>query len=169
MFSLLFTLPGAPVIYYGDEIGMGDNIWLPDRNGVRTPMQWDDTLNAGFSVARDLPTPVIDDPVYGYHRVNVRAQWSDPNSLLQRIRQFIHVARAYPLLATGDMEVIQHDEPALFAFYRTDGTTKVLCLHNLGESALQISTPAGADLLTGERIGPGPLQLPAFGFRWIKV
>ncbi len=169
MFSLLFTLPGAPVIYYGDEIGMGDNSWLPDRNGVRTPMQWDDTLNAGFSVARDLPTPVIDDPVYGYHRVNVRAQWSDPNSLLQRIRQFIHVARAYPLLATGDMEVIQHDEPALFAFYRTDGTTKVLCLHNLGESALQISTPAGADLLTGERIGPGPLQLPAFGFRWIKV
>ena len=78
--SLLLTLTGSPVLYYGDEIGMGDNIWLDDRDGVRTPMQWSDAPNAGFSTADPslLHDPVIDDPIYGYRQVNVAAQRADP-------------------------------------------------------------------------------------------
>src|SRR5512146_2790314 len=89
--SLLFTLPGTPIIYYGDEIGMGDNIWLPDRNGVRTPMQWSNTLNAGFSFApsEKLYSPVIDTLPYDPTHVNVEDEWKEPGSLLNFIRKLI--------------------------------------------------------------------------------
>ena len=98
--SLLFTLPGSPVVYYGDEIGMGDDIWLDDRDGVRTPMQWSDSLNAGFSTAdsASLYTPVLDGPMYGYQHVNVESQHTDLRSLLNWIRNTIAVRKTHPTL-----------------------------------------------------------------------
>ena len=103
--SLLFTLTGSPVIYYGDEIGMGDNIWLEDRDGVRTPMQWADAPNGGFSSAEPsaLQDPVIDDEIFGYHRVNVEAQRNDPGSLLNRMREMIRVRKMHPAFGRGDL------------------------------------------------------------------
>src|SRR5690606_26680066 len=83
--ALLFSLPGTPIVYYGDEIGMGDNIWLDDRHGVRTPMQWSGEKNAGFSDAEETYLPVIDDEIYGYEKVNVALQEKDPNSYLWAI------------------------------------------------------------------------------------
>ncbi len=102
--SLLFTLPGTPVLYYGDEIGMGDDVTLPDRNGVRTPMQWTAGLNAGFSTADRLYAPVISDPVYGYQQVNVAAQRSDPGALVHVIRSMIQARKRLPVLAHGSLE-----------------------------------------------------------------
>ncbi|UCC88055.1 MAG: maltose alpha-D-glucosyltransferase, partial [Anaerolineales bacterium] len=103
--SLLFTLPGSPVIYYGDEIGMGDDIWLEDRDGVRTPMQWTAGLNAGFSSADSdrLYCPVIDDPTYGYQQVNVEAQQADPDSLLNQMRNMIRIRKAHAALGRGEV------------------------------------------------------------------
>ena len=93
--SLLFTLPGSPILYYGDEIGMGDNIWLPDRNGVRTPMQWNSETNAGFSDAplQSLYAPVINDNIYGPVRANVEFQQQDPNSLWNSIRHMLTIRK----------------------------------------------------------------------------
>ena len=105
--SLLFTLPGSPVVYYGDEIGMGDDIWLDDRDGVRTPMQWTAGPNAGFSTAEaaDLYAPVIDDESYGYRQINVESQRGDPHSLLNRMRQMIRVRKAIPAFGRGEIEL----------------------------------------------------------------
>ena len=169
MFSLLFSLPGAPVLYYGDEIGMGDNINLPDRNGVRTPMQWDNSANAGFSTAVTLPTPVIDDPVYGYQKVNVAAQLSEPDSLLHRIRTFIQLARENPLLAIGELTVIDTPHPALFAFYRTMGEERILCLHNLGDESVRFHVPAAIDMFTDQRISAGECHLSPYAYYWLKL
>src|SRR5204862_289346 len=101
--ALLLSLPGSPVIYYGDEIGMGDNIWLGDRDGVRTPMQWTPDRNAGFSSATPgkLHLPTIQDPVYGYQSVNVEAQLEDSSSLLQWTRRMIHARRGHPAFGVG--------------------------------------------------------------------
>ncbi|HEY80461.1 MAG TPA: maltose alpha-D-glucosyltransferase [Anaerolineae bacterium] len=169
LFSLLFALPGAPIIYYGDEIGMGDNIWLPDRNGVRTPMQWDATPNAGFSRGRDLPTPVIDDPVYGYQRVNVADQQQDPHSLLHRVRQFIHLARAHPFLASAPIHFLDHPHPGILAFERPTGSGQVLFLHNLSDAPLTLDIPPARDMLTQQPLSSRQLTLPPYGYRWLKL
>ena len=104
MNGLLFSLPGAPIVYYGDEIGMGDNIYLGDRNGVRTPMQWDADRNAGFSAANPqrLYLPVIIDPEYHAQAVNVAAQEQNPNSLLWWMRRLIALRNRYQAFARGD-------------------------------------------------------------------
>jgi len=133
VYSLLFTLPGSPILYYGDEIGMGDNIWLPDRNGVRTPMQWDAGLNAGVSQAepKRLYSPLIIDNVYGYRRVNVAAQRADPGSLLHLIRRMIATRKAHPVLGQGDFEWLPCDPKAVVAYLRTNGNERLLVLNNL--------------------------------------
>jgi maltose alpha-D-glucosyltransferase/alpha-amylase len=99
--AILFSLPGAPIIYYGDEIGMGDNIWLFDRNGVRTPMQWAADPGAGFSQTEpaEFWAPLIDDEVYGYQQINVAAQMADPDSLFHTMKRFITVRKAHSVLA----------------------------------------------------------------------
>ena len=101
--SMLFTLPGSPVLYYGDEIGMGDNIWLPDRNGVRTPMQWDVSENGGFSqaAARQLYVPLIEGGEFDYRRVNVAQQENDPKSLLNWTRQALRIRSEHPAFGFG--------------------------------------------------------------------
>jgi maltose alpha-D-glucosyltransferase/alpha-amylase len=118
--SLLFSLPGSPVLYYGDEIGMGDNIYLGDRDGVRTPMQWAPDRNGGFSRAdfAQLYLPPLMDPVYGYQAVNVEAQMRNPSSLLHWMRRMLEVRRQHPVFGTGTMEVVSTDNPSVLAYVR---------------------------------------------------
>ncbi|MCO6449261.1 MAG: maltose alpha-D-glucosyltransferase [Caldilineales bacterium] len=165
--SLLFTLPGSPIIYYGDEIGMGDDIWLHDRNGVRTPMQWDGSANAGFSDADSLYAPVISDEVFGYQRVNVVAQKADPASLYHTLRRFIAAYKSQPALALGDLRFLDHPDPALLAFERSYEGKTVLCLHNLGEHDVRVAVPDGQDMLADAPVSAGEVSLPAYGYRWL--
>jgi len=129
--SLLFTLPGAPIIYYGDEIGMGDNIWLPDRNGVRTPMQWDASPNAGFSEAVQLYSPAIDTPPNDYRSANVAGQIADPGSLWHTIQGMIQLRKHHSALGEGELAWIDPGSNAILAFYRTSADERLLLIHNL--------------------------------------
>jgi maltose alpha-D-glucosyltransferase/alpha-amylase len=181
--SLLFTLPGAPVIYYGDEIGMGDNIWLDDRDGVRTPMQWSGAANAGFSRADagELYLPVIDDDTYGYQRINVEAQQADPTSLLQRMREMIQVRKAHPALGEGDVHFLQPQNRGVLAYVRRHERETVLAIHNLSAkettAELDLSRFIGtqpADLLSGQQlppVGQAPyrLALARYDYRWLML
>ncbi len=163
--SLLFSLPGSPVLYYGDEIGMGDNIYLGDRDGVRTPMQWAPDRNGGFSRSdfAQLYLPPLMDPVYGYQAVNVEAQMRNPSSLLHWMRSMLEVRRAHPVFGTGSMEVVSTDNPSVLAYVRAsaappagpDGTVGlsappdqaqahgdcVLCVSNLSRFAQPAQLP----------------------------
>ncbi len=131
--ALLFSLPGTPVVYYGDEIGMGDNIYLGDRNGVRTPMQWSGDRNAGFSRANPqrLYLPVIVDPEYHYEAVNVETQVANPHSLYWWMRRLIAQRKRLPVLATGRITFLHPDNPKVLAYLRTDGQDSVLVVANL--------------------------------------
>ncbi|WP_235866392.1 maltose alpha-D-glucosyltransferase [Serinibacter arcticus] len=137
--SLLMSLPGSPCLYYGDEIGMGDNIWLPDRDGVRTPMQWTPDRNAGFSTADPgkLYLPLVQSLVYHYNSVNVEANQAQPTSLLHWIRGLLAVRRAHPVFGHGEFIPLPCDEESVLAFLRRepgrDGET-VLCVANLANT-----------------------------------
>ncbi len=131
--ALLFSLPGSPFLYYGDEIGMGDNIYLGDRDGVRTPMQWSADRNAGFSTAdfARLYFPVIMDPVYGYQSVNVEAQQRYDTSLLNWMREMIHLRKRHPVFGRGTIHLIKPANRKIFAFMRAYLDETVLCVFNL--------------------------------------
>ncbi|RKG52304.1 maltose alpha-D-glucosyltransferase [Corallococcus sp. AB011P] len=137
MHSLLFTLPGTPVLYYGDEIGMGDNIYLGDRNGVRTPMQWTGDRNAGFSRAdyARLFAPVIADPVYGYQSINVEAQERQKSSLLQWVKRMIGIRQRYPVFAMGSLRFLTTENRKVLAFVREWEGLTVLVVCNLSRFA----------------------------------
>ncbi len=137
MNSLLLSLKGTPVIYYGDEIGMGDNVFLGDRNGVRTPMQWTGDRNAGFSKAdiHALYSPVVADPVYGYQAVNVEAQQRIPGSLLNWMKRIIRVRRAYPVFGRGSLEFLAPDNRRVIAYLREHEGVTLLCVANLSRFA----------------------------------
>jgi maltose alpha-D-glucosyltransferase / alpha-amylase len=181
--SLLFSLPGTPFLYYGDEIGMGDNIHLGDRDGVRTPMQWTPDRNAGFSTAdtNSLHLPLIQDPVFGYQAVNVEGQRRDPSSFLHWIRRLIAVRRQHPVFGDGDLVVVPADNHAVLAYVRTRGSKSVLCVSNLSGRAqaagLPLDTWAGhtpIELLGGipfPAVGESPyvVMLPAYGFFWFEL
>jgi len=139
--SILFTLPGSPVIYYGDEIGMGDNIALPDRSGVRTPMQWSDAPYAGFcsQAVSSTYSPVIADPIYGYQRVNVEAQLKDSGSLLHFIRDTIRCRKQHPALARGTCEFVECANRAVLAHFRRHASEEILVLHNLSGAAQRVT------------------------------
>ena len=135
MNGLLMSLPGSPIMYYGDEIGMGDNVHLGDRDGVRTPMQWSIDRNAGFSRCdfAEMTTPVILDPVYGYLAVNVEAQERQKSSLLNWMRQLIAVRKKYEALGRGALDFVPADNRSVLAFIRrTEGQT-ILCVNNLSQ------------------------------------
>ncbi|WJZ03319.1 maltose alpha-D-glucosyltransferase [Corynebacterium freiburgense] len=134
--ALLLTLPGTPVLYYGDEIGMGDIIDLPDRDGVRTPMQWADAPGAGFTTSTETYLPIIDDAVFGYHSVNVAAQQSDPNSLLHFTRNMIGIRQNNPALSDGDFELLPANEIEILAFRRTTPEIETTCCFNLSDHAV---------------------------------
>lgn len=129
--GLFLTLPGAPILYYGDEIGMGDNIWLADRHGCRTPMQWTDGKNAGFSDAEKTYLPVIEGPIYGFRHVNVAAQEGDPDSYLTWTRHLVEARQSQQALRRGAIEWIETGNPAVLAYERRHENQAVICLFNL--------------------------------------
>jgi maltose alpha-D-glucosyltransferase/alpha-amylase len=135
--SILFTLPGSPIIYYGDEIGMGDNIWLHDRNGVRTPMQWNAEENAGFSPAPEdlLYAPVINSPNFNPEKVNVADQVNDPNSLYQFTKQLIKLRKQFKVLSGSHFEWAKFSEEnhSIAAYWRRSHQENILAVHNLSE------------------------------------
>jgi maltose alpha-D-glucosyltransferase / alpha-amylase len=135
--AIMFSLPGSPVLYYGDEIGMGDNIFLGDRDGVRTPMHWTGDRNGGFSRAdfAQLYLPPLMDPVYGYQAVNVEAQLRTPTSLLRWIRRFIALRKQHPVFGLGSYEPLETSNPRIFAHVRRYEDDIVLCVHNVARSA----------------------------------
>jgi maltose alpha-D-glucosyltransferase/alpha-amylase len=137
MHAILFSLPGSPVLYYGDEIGMGDNIYLGDRDGVRTPMHWTGDRNAGFSKAdfHQLYLPPLMDPVYGYQAVNVEAQLRTPTSRLRWLRRLIELRKQHPVFGLGTYEGLLTSNPRVFAHVRTYEDDVLLCVHNIARSA----------------------------------
>jgi len=183
MNSLLLSMPGSPILYYGDEIGMGDNIFLGDRDGVRTPMQWSPDRNAGFSRAdpQRLYLPPIMDPVYGYEAVNVEAQNRDPSSLLNWTRRTLAVRASSRVFGRGRLTFLKPGNRKVLAYLRELGDEAVLCVANLARSA----QPVELDLrryrgrVPVEMMGrtafppvgelPYLLTLPAHGFYWLRL
>jgi maltose alpha-D-glucosyltransferase / alpha-amylase len=163
--AILFSLPGSPVLYYGDEIAMGDNVFLGDRDGVRTPMQWTGDRNGGFSRAdfAQLYAPPLMDPVYGYQAVNVEAQLRISTSLLRWLRRFIAMRKEHPVFGFGTYEPIQTSNPRIFAHLRRWEDDLVLCVHNLARSAQAVEL----DLSDHEGRYPvelfGPSRFPRVG------
>jgi maltose alpha-D-glucosyltransferase/alpha-amylase len=135
--AIMFSLPGSPVLYYGDEIAMGDNVYLGDRDGVRTPMQWSGDRNGGFSRAdfAQLYSAPLMDPVYGFQAVNIEAQLRTPTSLLRWLRRFIALRKEHPVFGLGSYEALHPDNPRIFAHVRRYEDDIALCVHNLGRSA----------------------------------
>jgi maltose alpha-D-glucosyltransferase/alpha-amylase len=154
--ALLFSLPGSPFLYYGDEIGMGDNIYLGDRDGVRTPMQWSADRNSGFSRAdfAQLYFPIIMDPVYGYQAVNVEAQQRHSTSLLHWMRQMIKLRKQHRVFGRGTISFIKPENHSIFAFTRSYEDETVLCIYNLARS----SQPVQLDLSGYQGMVPVDLQ-----------
>jgi maltose alpha-D-glucosyltransferase/alpha-amylase len=135
--AIMFSLPGSPVLYYGDEIAMGDNVFLGDRDGVRTPMQWTGDRNGGFSRAdfAQLYLPLLMDPVYGYQAVNVEAELRQPNSFLRWLRRFVELRKQHPVFGLGSYEALVTSNPRVFAHIRSYEDDVILCVHNLARSA----------------------------------
>jgi maltose alpha-D-glucosyltransferase/alpha-amylase len=181
--SILFSFPGTPILYYGDEIGMGDNIYLGDRNGVRTPMQWSADRNAGFSRTNParLYSPVIMDPVYGYESLNVEAQQGNPSSLLNWTKHMIALRKLFQVFGRGTIEFLEPTNRKILAYLRSYGQEQVLCVANLSRfaqpveldlSALNGVTPVEMrGYVEFPRIGrqPYPLSLAPYGFLWFEL
>jgi maltose alpha-D-glucosyltransferase/alpha-amylase len=181
--SLLMSLPGTPIIYYGDEIGMGDNIYLGDRNGVRTPMQWTGDRNAGFSRADParLYAPPIMDPVYGYQAINVEAQERSPFSLLNWMKRMIGLRKQYHVFGRGSIEFLNAQNRKVLAYVRKYEDTTILCVANLARSVqpieLDLSRFKGMvpvemlGLTEFPRIGDQPyfLTLGGYSFYWFRL
>jgi maltose alpha-D-glucosyltransferase/alpha-amylase len=183
MNSLLMSMPGSPIIYYGDEIGMGDNFFLGDRNGVRTPMQWTPDRNGGFSKVdpQYLFLPPIMDPIYGYEALNVEAQDREPASLLNWMKRLIAVRKAYPAFGRGSLEFFNPGNRKILAYVREYAEESILCVANLARSA----QPVELDLhrykgrVPIEMLGrtafppvgelPYLLTLPGHGFYWFRL
>lgn len=183
MNALLMSMPGTPVLYYGDELGMGDNFYLGDRNGVRTPMQWSPDRNGGFSLAdpNELYLPPLMDPIYGFQTINVEAQRRTPNSLLNWMRQLIGVVKATKPFGRGSIRFIQHDNRKVLVHLREYAGEVVLCVSNLSHAAqpIQLDLKEFAGRQPIELIGqtrfpligqlPYFLTLPAYGFYWFNL
>jgi maltose alpha-D-glucosyltransferase/alpha-amylase len=183
MNGLLFSLPGTPVVYYGDEIGMGDNIYLGDRNGVRTPMQWSSDRNAGFSRAnpQKLFLPVVIDPEYNYETVNVEAQQSNSHSLLWWMKRLIDTRRRYPALGRGAIQFLHPANRKVLAFLRQHADETVLVVANLSRFVQHVELPLesfegrlpieifGGTHLPRVAAGLYPLTLGPNSFYWIRL
>jgi maltose alpha-D-glucosyltransferase / alpha-amylase len=182
--ALLFSLPGSPVLYYGDEIGMGDNIYLGDRDGVRTPMQWTPDRNAGFSKAdfAQLYLPPLMDPVYGYQAVNVEAMQRDAGSFLHWMQRVLQVRRQHgDVLGLGSLEILSAENPSVLAFLRQLGDRIMLCVNNLSRFAqpVELHLARLSGKMPVELFGRVPFppigELPYFltlgghGFYWFEL
>ena len=181
--GLLLSLPGTPVLYYGDEIGMGDNIYLGDRNGVRTPMQWSGERNAGFSRANPqrLFLPVIIDPEYHFQAVNVETQQANPHSLLGWMKRLIALRKRHPAFGRGTLDFIPSDNPKVLAFVRKLKEEQILVVANLSRlpQYVELDLNGFQGLVPVEMMGrtpfttivarPFPLTLGAYGFFWFHL
>jgi maltose alpha-D-glucosyltransferase/alpha-amylase len=148
-YNLLFTLPGSPILYYGDEIGMGDNIWLPDRNGVRTPMQWKaKEMNGGFSTASKLYAPVINCETYGYNAVNVDSQYNEPGSLFHAVSHMVRMRKKHPSFGTGALYWIDCDDKAVATYIRSTSFDKMLCVSNLSSRARDVTIKLPSNIIS---------------------
>jgi maltose alpha-D-glucosyltransferase / alpha-amylase len=181
--SLLLSMPGTPILYYGDEIGMGDNIYLGDRDGVRTPMQWSPDRNGGFSRANPatLFLPAIQDPVYGFSAVNVEAQFSSPSSLLTWMRRMIAVRRSHVSFGRGTLRFLHPSNRKVLPYIREFEGERILCVANVSRAPqaveLDLSEFKGSlpvELTAGSHF-PAidtrfyQLTLPAYGFFWFRM
>ncbi|MFG1208944.1 maltose alpha-D-glucosyltransferase [Xanthobacter flavus] len=183
MKSLLLSMPGTPVMYYGDEIGMGDNIFLGDRDGVRTPMQWSPDRNGGFSKAdpASLVLPPIQDPLYGFQAINVEAQSRDTHSLLNWTRKLLSVRRAHPAFGRGTLRFLYPKNRKVFAYLREHQGETLLCVANLSRSpqAVELDLSEFSGRIPLELLGSSPfpptgqltylLTLPPYGFYWFLL
>jgi maltose alpha-D-glucosyltransferase/alpha-amylase len=181
--SLLFSMPGSPILYYGDELLMGDNIYLGDRDSVRTPMQWSPDRNAGFSRGdfAQLYLPPLMDPVYGFQSVNVEAQLRNPSSFLHWMKRMLEVRKQHPVFGTGTFEVLPAANPSVLAYVRSSDDDIVLCVANLSRFAqpceLQLAAWEGrtpVELLGRvpfPRIGELPyfITLGPYSFYWLQL
>jgi maltose alpha-D-glucosyltransferase/alpha-amylase len=181
--SLLFSFPGTPIVYYGDEIGMGDNMYLGDRNGVRTPMQWTSDRNARFSRADParLYSPLIMDPIYGYQAVNVEAQERDGSSLLHWMKNLIGLRKLFPAFGFGSLEFLDPANRKVLAYVRRHGTDVILCVANLSRSVqpVELDLTAFDGFTPVEMLGytelppigrpPYFLTLGPYGFYWFEL
>jgi maltose alpha-D-glucosyltransferase / alpha-amylase len=181
--SLLFSFPGTPILYYGDEIGMGDNIYLGDRNGVRTPMQWTADRNAGFSRANpaQLFSPVIMDPVWGYQALNVEAQQSDASSLLNWMRNMIALRKLFRVFGRGTQKFLPSANRKILAYVRQYENEQVLCVANLSRFAqpVQLDLSEFEGMTPVEMLGyvefptitkqPYSLTIGPYGFLWLEI
>jgi maltose alpha-D-glucosyltransferase / alpha-amylase len=183
MNGLLLSMPGSPIIYYGDEIGMGDNIFLGDRNGVRTPMQWSPDRNAGFSRAdpQQLYLPPIMDPIYGFQAVNVEAQTRDRSSLLNWMKRMLQVRKSSQAFGRGTLRFIRPGNRKVLAFAREHADDTILCVVNLARSAqpVELDLAEFKGMVPTEMIGSTPfppigdlpylLTLPGYAFYWFRL
>ncbi|MBV9947563.1 MAG: maltose alpha-D-glucosyltransferase, partial [Myxococcales bacterium] len=180
--GLLFSLPGTPVVYYGDEIGMGDNFYLGDRNGVRTPMQWSGDRNAGFSRSNPqrLILPIITDPEYHYEAINVDAQQNNTNSFLWWTKRLIALRKQHPAFGRGSIDFLSPENPRVLAFVRTYDSERILVVANLSRfmqyveldlSAYRGTSPT--ELFGRTRLpaieGAYPLTLSGYAFYWMSL
>ncbi len=183
-YALQFTLPGTPVLRYGDEIGMGDDLSLPERNAVRTPMQWSDAPHAGFSTARnprDLSHPVIDDGPFGYRTVNVTAQRRDPASLLSWMERALHTLHECPEFAIGKCQPLDSGQRSVLALRYEAPSGVMLALTNLADepSVVDLAEQLGEPAVPVEVLGdadygdphpdPAKLEVNGYGYRWIRL
>jgi maltose alpha-D-glucosyltransferase/alpha-amylase len=197
MHAMLFSMPGSPILYYGDELMMGDNIYLGDRDGVRTPMQWTPDRNGGFSRAdfAQLYLPPLMDPVYGYQAVNIEAGMRNPSSFLHWLRRLLEVRKQHSLFGTGTFEILPAENPSVLAYVRTPreepggrgetvertGAETVLCVHNLSRFAQPAELALGRwegripmemlGRVPFPRVGALPyfVTLGPYGFYWLEL
>jgi maltose alpha-D-glucosyltransferase/alpha-amylase len=180
VYSLLFTLPGIPLIRYGDEIGMGDDLSLPDRDSVRTPMQWADESNGGFSTAAPdrLPKPVISEGEYGYKRMNVAIQQRDANSLLNWFDRAIRIRKQCPAFGWGKWKTLETGQFSVFVHCCEWKGKAFVTMHNLADRPCVVTLQSNSyshlvDLFGDRQYEPlsasQPIPLEAYGYRWFQV
>jgi maltose alpha-D-glucosyltransferase/alpha-amylase len=177
-YSLLFSLPGAPVLRYGEEIAMGENLRLKERNAIRTPMQWSSEPNGGFSTATHLVRPVIDGGPYGYHGVNVEAQARAPDSLLRWMTDLIRTRKSCPQIGAGQWRIVPTRNRHVIAVEFSDPRGRVVCVHNLDERPREITLAVDANRLESllddedsraSGSGRHRLRLDPLGYRWYRA
>jgi maltose alpha-D-glucosyltransferase/alpha-amylase len=184
-FSLLFTLPGTPMLQFGDEIGLGDDLSLPQRECARTPMQWSSEPHGGFTTGDRPVLPVISDPIYGYHRVNVEAQRRDPQSLLNWMERKIRMRRECPEISWGDWKILRTDQPGVLVMRYQWADRMLVILHNFTAKPRAVVLDRGAvnadtgtdqlvDLLANndshaDENGRYLIQLQPYDYRWLRA
>jgi maltose alpha-D-glucosyltransferase/alpha-amylase len=180
-FSLLFSLPGTPMMQYGDEIGIGDNLRLPEREAARTPMQWTDDRHGGFSRAKKVVRPVNRDPVYGYRKVNVAEQRRDPHSLLNWTERMIRMRKECPEISWGDFVVLRTNVPEVLAIRYEWRDTSLVTFHNFSNSVqkvrAKVESPRGSvlvEVFDGQHSkayndGAHRIEMDPYAWRWFRV